>query len=412
MFHESRQSEMSYLCQHHLSTPVSSQVFKKKQEGHKSYTKRQYVKPFIPEMASHIHGARAGTGKGSPWNPGKWFYEEVSYGFSTAAEFNSFCERLFNCLIIKNTSADEDLLALRLLNSLNYDYQKGRDYSGPPISFSDVPKRKLYDWGGSSLHEEFVELFEFVLSNKVKYSRYRWLQMFDSTLRLFATATSVHRLQRPAALLNSMRSGKVEDANQTTGITYGETRSIIVKAQIQKYVIDYLTICHAVQKAGISAREMTTAQLIIRLNEQSSTLDIEQCKKRAFNDIKAYQKEFEFRKSSTLKNIKEFMEYVGIRKPDHCRRSLDFSYHYSKVGRDYRFEFSSALLFTLVNYAGEKMRASSFTSRNFSEVLANLGIHLPISVYASGTLGKQLMELGLVENASDSDSGMLFRILQ
>tara|TARA_B110000977_G_C10760622_1_gene370503 strand:+ start:88 stop:504 length:417 start_codon:yes stop_codon:yes gene_type:complete len=137
---------------------------------------------------------------------------------------------------------------------------------------------------------------------------------------------------------------------------------------------------------------------------------IQQSEKDAVQVARANKSEFELR-TSTLKNSKEFLEYVGVKKEDYEHKTVDYTFHYNKIGRDYKFAFGDSLLLILVKYSGQVLNNNQFTSSDFVKVISGLGIKINISEFSLGSLGENLLKLGVIEEISDSDSGMIFRTI-
>ena len=69
------------------------------------------------------------------------------------------------------------------------------------------------------------------------------------------------------------------------------------------------------------------------------------------------------------------------------------------------------MLLILVKYSGQVLDNNQFTSSDFVKVISGLGIKINISEISLGSLGENLLKLGVVEEISDSDSGMIFRTI-
>jgi len=164
-------------------------------------------------------------------------------------------------------------------------------------------------------------------------------------------------------------------------VRYGETRIKIVKGGIQDYIIKYLQIFHICQNLDISASKISTNSLFNLISPRATSSLLRDCELNALHTIRSYKSEFDFNASSTLKNAKEFLEYVGIQKSDYSFRTVDYTYHYEKEGRDYKFAFSDALLVILVKYINS-IKSSEFTSVDFVDNLAGLGVKIDYSHFS------------------------------
>ena len=389
-----------------LSSPISKKA-KKELKGR--FKHREYVKPIIPSIASMIHSPRGGTGKGSPWNPGRWLLEEFALAFDDYEEYRLFIQELSEALLVHVD--DNHDLAMYFTNALK-SAPSTFDESIVQECFDKYGRKSKYDWNASSLHREYVSLIRFVISIKDNSSRYRWILFLDSALRMFATSASIWRFRTTVLFLESL--GKGEEFNlfsRTHGIIkYGSTRTKIVKEGLKEYIISYLTVFYLCEQVGVDAVNYKTASLYERLTSECSTEEIEKAKASAISTVKSHASEFSL-KSSTLKNSKEFLEYVGVKKEDYSFSTEDYTFHYKKIGREYKYYFSDTLLILLVNYVGSSLGKEQFTSSDFVYALLRLGIHIDFSEFSQGSLSNDLLKLGLVEELSDSDSGMIFRVL-
>ena len=389
-----------------LSSPISKKALKEL-DGRFKY--REYVKPIIPAIASMTHSPRGGTGKGSPWNPGRWLLEEFALAFDDYEKYLLFVQELSQSLLVSKD--DKHDLANYFTNALNSE-QGSFDEKVVIESFDKYKRKSQFGWKASSIHLEYVNLIRFVISIKQKSSRYRWVLFLDAALRMFATSASIWRFRSVVLFIESIRDG--DDFNmfsRTNGfIKYGATRTQIVKDGLKEYILSYLTLFFMCEKLGLDAVRYTTPDLYDFLKSHTSSEDLDKARKKAVSTVKGFSSEFSLR-SSTLKNSKEFLEYVGVRKEDYSFSTEDYTFHYKKIGRDYRYHFGDTLLILLVNFVGDSMGKSQFTSSDFVHVLSRLGIQINFSEFSQGSLSKDLLKLGLVEELSDSDSGMIFRAL-
>lgn len=409
VFNSDRRDLIAKIFQNELSSPVSAKGVAEKQSTNSAYKYREYIKPVVPAVAGYVHSARPGLGAGSPWNPGRWLLEELTHGFDNLETYKAFVLKLANSL--KVLDQDKHELALFLRNSTKpYDFEINEKLIEE--SWHNNNKRTQYDWNVSILHQRHVQLINYVIDVKNDYSRYRWFLFLDAVLRLFSTISSLWRLKQPSHFISCLEDDILFhcDSMSKEIVRYGETRITIVKGGIQDYIIKYLQIFHICQNLGINASKISTNSLFSLISLRATPSLLRECELSALQTIRSYKSEFDFNASSTLKNVKEFLEYVGIQKPDYSFKTVDYTYHYQKEGRDYKFAFSDALLVILVKYINS-LKSIEFTSVDFVENLAGLGVKIDYSHFSMGTLGKSLHRLGLVEELSDSDSGMIFRAI-
>jgi hypothetical protein len=389
-----------------LSSPISKKA-QKELDGR--FKCREYVKPIIPSIASMTHSPRGGTGTGSPWNPGRWLLEEFALAFDDYENYLLFVRELSESLLVSKD--DKHDLANYFTNALK-SAQGSFDEKVVIESFDKYKRKSQFGWKASSIHLEYVNLIRFVISIKQNSSRYRWVLFLDAALRMFATSASIWRFRSVTLFIESIENG--DDFNmfsRTHGfIKYGATRTQIVKDGLKEYILSYLTLFFLCEQFGLDAVRNTTPDLYDFLNSNSSIEEVDKARKKAVSTIKGFSSEFSLR-TSTLKNSKEFLEYVGVRKEDYSFSTEDHTFHYKKMGRPYRYQFGDTLLILLVNYVGDRMGKSQFTSSDFVHVLSRLGIQINFSEFSQGSLSKDLLKLGLVEELSDSDSGMIFRVL-
>jgi hypothetical protein len=408
IFESSRRDQIAKIFQNELSSPVSNKVLANKRNSASPFAFREYIKPIVPFVAGHIHSARSSLGTGSPWNPGRWLLEELTFGFETFEEYHSFSIKLADALKVNDTDKHE--LALYIRNSTkHFDFQINEKIITD--SWNGNTKRNQFGWHVSDLHRNFIQLIHFVIDIKNEYSRYRWFLFLDAVLRLFSTISTLWRFKQTSHFIKCIEHSYEFNTFLlcTEIVKYGETRTKIVKSGIQEYIIKYLQIFHLCNDLSIDAHGYSSEDLfhLIKRNINSDTLRISEIN--SLKVIRDFKSEFDL-KTSTLKNAKEFLEYVGVQKQDYSYKTVDYTYHYEKTGRDYRFAFGDALLIILVRYIN-KIKQSEITSTDFVETIAGLGIQIDYSEFSLGTLGKALQRLGLVEELSDSDSGMIFRAI-
>ena len=411
LFHQLFKSDdverISKVFRSELSSPVSKKALK---ELDGRFKFREYVKPIIPSVAALTHSPRGGTGKGSPWNPGRWLLEEFALAFDDYDKYLLFIRELSESLLV--SKEDKHNLANYFTNALN-SAQGSFDEKVVNESFDKYGRKSQFGWKPSSVHLEYVNLIRYVISIKQKSSRYRWVLFLDAALRMFATSASIWRFRSVVLFIESLENGDDFDMfSRTHGfVNYGATRTQIVKDGLKEYILSYLTLFYLCEQIGLDPVRYTTANLYDFLKSHSSIIeDLDKARKKAVSTVKGFSSEFSL-KSSTLKNSKEFLEYVGVKKEDYSFFTEDYTFHYKKTGRDYRYYFSDTLLILLVNYVGDRIEKRQFTSSDFVHVLSNFGIQINFSEFSQGSLSKDLLKLGLVEELSDSDSGMIFRAL-
>lgn len=407
LFKPSESDRIASVFKSELTSPVSKKASKDLKGGFKY---REYVKPIIPSLAAMTHSPRGGASKkGSPWNPGRWLLEEFSLAFDDIDKYREFVLGLSNALVVHDT--DDHDLAKYFTNALK-NPQLAIDESVVDQCFDKYERKKQFGWSPSSIHIEFVGLVNFIISKKNSFSRYRWILFLDSSLRMFATSVSVWRFRSATLFIDSLEQETDFNffASDKSLINYGDTRSHIVKGGLKEYIVDYLTIFFLCDATGVDALKLTTDSLFDHLSRLCDQEKIDQAKAKAISTVKNHVSEFSL-KRSTLKNSKEFLEYVGVKKEDHSYRTEDYTFHYKKVGRDYKYMFGDTLLILLVNYVGYKLKSTQFTSLDFVSVMRDFGVSINLSEFSYGNLAQDLLKLGVVEELSDSDSGLIFRVV-
>lgn len=406
IFDSKRNDQIAKIFRDEFSSPMSKKVLADKQNPTSSHIFREYVKPIIPIIAGNVHSARSGSGKSSPWNPGRWLLEELTFAFNNFEDYNFFVSKLAEAF--KVSDQDNHELALYIRNSAKHFVI---DINEKVIdeSWKNNKKRNQFGWGTSQLHQNYVNLINYVLDIKNEYSRYRWFLFLDAVLRLFATISTLWRFKQTSQFIRCLEESKLyEDyLSFNNVVNYGESRTKIVKIGIQEYMIKYLQIYHICNTLKIDAPTKFTSELFKVISNNITPEMLRDTEVSALQTIRENKSEFHL-KESTLKNSKEFLEYVGIQKPDFSFKTMDYTYHYEKSGGEYKFAFGDALLVILVKYVGG-MKSNEFTSIDFVGSLNGLGVKIDYSEFSMGTLGKALLRLGLVEELSDSDSGMIFR---
>ena len=415
LYHESRSDEIQKICRKELTTPVSSKIFQWKREGREAVRYREDIRAFTPQLAGHIHGVRAGGGS---WNPGMWFIEEIALGFSCIEDCQDFLRQFGDALDVQLTGEREDPLAQFFNFSLRENLRQNdwetrlHKLHGAP---SSKRRREIFGWKELPLHAEYVKVFQFLIGNKYNYTRYQWLQMIVSILRLFASTTTLYRLSLPGHFIDALEKGRdfASVWQHKEVVRYRNDRKQIVEDGIRKYIIDYMTICLAIQQVGIkNANQLSTEEVFKCL--ALGDINFKILRDEVWKIVReSHEKEFEL-KTSTFKNIRELLEYVGRKGEDESRLAVDFSYHFRKHGKRggvFKLLFGDALLYVLALYAGEKEKSKSFSSEKFNEALLCLGVELKMSEYSLNGLRDRLLNLGLVEESSDSDSGLMFRLI-
>ena len=408
VFDDESAKDISKIFREELSSPVSQKGAREQKIKSEKFEFREYIKPLIPDVAGYTHGARSGA-VGTPWNPGKWLLEELALAFNEFDEYEKFINELADAFDVKPD--DGHPLATFLINSIpNREYSIKSQILND--SFYKTDKKSLFGWKSAEVHLQFVNLIRYVLKCKKQYSRYRWILFLDAVLRLFATVSSIWRFKTTVIFMDRLKNKQDLLVFESPGhlIGYGDTRVNIVRKGIQEYIVNYLQIHFLCKKLNIDPLRFTTEDLFRHLSNNVNSDMIQQSEKDAVQVARANKSEFELR-TSTLKNSKEFLEYVGVKKEDYEHKTVDYTFHYNKIGRDYKFAFGDSLLLILVKYSGQVLNNNQFTSSDFVKVISGLGIKINISEFSLGSLGENLLKLGVIEEISDSDSGMIFRTI-
>lgn len=361
------------------------------------YSHRYYSKPFIPEISSFVHAPRA---TGNPWVPGRYILEELYLGAKSDEEYIEFIELLKAGFGVDIHSDNEDILAKFMQNSLNVNTIL--DDTSFDIKSLRTLKKKFILNGHLRIHEFMFENFKYIIKLKDKMTRYRWLNFIEGYLKFFLYMTSLYRLSLPVYCKNSLINKESKLNTSQTFLKYGDSRQDINKNILLNYVKSILFITEIIPRDS-------DYEHIDDLYERLSDINFieDDVKLKVIKQLQnKFKEDYELR---NLKNIKEFIDYIGIQRKDSSKMVADNTYFFKLHGKSYIFDFGKSLLFLLINLCGMHIRRNTFSSSDFINYLQQFGLFIDEKFFGDEVFLKRLKDLGVLLEMSDSESGLLLK---
>ena len=164
----------------------------------------------------------------------------------------------------------------------------------------------------------------------------------------------------------------------------------------------------------INSTEATIKDLFYQMKNKISNgeIDFKEINKIAMNKLHGeYKEDFRLSQNDTIKNIREFLEYVGRdRSVNNKSINGDIGYIYTipKNSKSYVVEFGLGLTYTLVLLAGQNAPSNNntLTANEFMIFLKDFGLELTSMDFNEGPLRNSLNELGLLMESPDSELGV------
>ena len=124
-----------------------------------------------------------------------------------------------------------------------------------------------------------------------------------------------------------------------------------------------------------------------------------------------YKEDFRLTQNDTIKNIREFLEYVGRDRSVNNKSvngDIGFIYTIPPNSKSYVVEFGLGLTYTLVLLAGQcnSDTNDTLTANEFISFLSEFGIILTAKDFNEGPLRNTLNDLGLLLESPDSELGV------
>lgn len=393
LFNEGHLSDVDNVLRNNLRSTIHFSARK----DYVKYSHRHYSKPFIPEISSFVHASRAG---GNPWVPGRYILEELYLGAPSDQEYLDFVDELRSLFIINTDSSSEDILAKFLQNSL----KDPTSQSASPFdlkSLRTLSKKSMLK-GHLQLHEFMYVNFRYILRLKSKMTRYRWLNFMEGYLRFFLYMTAIYRLNLPVFCKKSLIL-KEETLNTSfTFVDYGESRQNINKNALINYVKDSLYLTEILSEPRRFNELNDFYKYCSNLEQNVDKIELKVIKHLQGKFKDDYNLKY-------LKNINEFIDYIGIERKDSEKIVSDNTYFFKIQGRSYTFDFGKSLLFLFVNMCGMHLGDKTFSSSDFVSYMSQFGLNFEEKKFADITFLKRLKDLGVLLEMSDSESGVLLK---
>jgi hypothetical protein len=378
-----------------------------------------YFNPIVPEFAKYGHAARF---KGNPWNPGGMLVEEIYLGCNTENEWKAIELKLHKALsvdeeddlwsrFIQNKTAELSELLTAKHGSIEHEEQT-ENYKFTPkfkerVSLLDTKPL---------INQTFVKQLNVLLDLKSKFSRHRWMSILQSYLRFGTFLLILNKLTYSVNfidLLMNMSEYNEKDIFKATTVKLGDKRKELIEDRLVNYMYSNLQIA-LITDSDFTAPEANIKDLFNHIKNKlfNRESDIKEINKVAMNKLHGeYKEDFRLSQNDTIKNIREFLEYVGRdRSVNNKSINGDIGYIYTipKNSKSYVVEFGLGLTYTLVLLAGQNTSSNNntLTANEFMNFLKDFGLELTSMDFNEGPLRNSLNELGLLMESPDSELGV------
>lgn len=376
-----------------------------------------YFNPIIPEFAKYGHAARF---IGNPWNPGGMLVEEIYLGCKTENEWTEIELKLNKALsvdeeddlwsrFIQNKTSELSELLTARHDSIEHE-EKTENYKFTPKFKERVSLLNTKPL----INQTFVKQLNVLLDLKNKFSRHRWMSILQSYLRFGTFLLILNKLTYSVNfidLLMNMSEYKEEEIFKATTVKLGDKRKELIEDRLVNYMYSNLQIALITGETapGVNMKDLFNQIKNKLLNGES---DFKEINKVAMNKLHgAYKEDFRLSQNDTIKNIREFLEYVGRdRSVNNKSINGDIGYIYTipKNSKSYVVEFGLGLTYTLVLLAGQNTSSNNntLTANEFMNFLKDFGLELTSMDFNEGPLRNSLNELGLLMESPDSELGV------
>jgi hypothetical protein len=379
-----------------------------------------YFNPIVPAFAQFGHAARF---KGNPWNPGGLLLEEMYLAFSNNIDWNNFQRKIHKSLEVdENDDLWSRFLQLKTTELSNIFF--------PSIElnddFNDISSN--YKFSGKflercsltaahpAINKVFVKYLEMLLDLKDKFSRHRWISILQSYLRFSTFLLVLNKLTYSVNLVDLLINKKNYDINaifRTTEVKLGDKRKELIEDRIVGYLYSNLQLSLLANLDVLNSNvDLNSMFNHISNRIESNQIDFATANSESMDYLHGkYKEDFRLTQNDTIKNIREFLEYVGRdRSVNNKSVNGDIGYIYTipPNSKSYVVEFGLGLTYTLVLLAGQSHSKNNDTlsANEFISFLSEFGIILTSKDFNEGPLRNSLNDLGLLLESPDSELGV------
>jgi hypothetical protein len=266
------------------------------------------------------------------------------------------------------------------------------------------------------INQTFVKQLNVLLDLKGKFSRHRWMSILQSYLRFGTFLLILNKLTYSVNFIDLLMNNseyKEEEIFKATTVKLGDKRKELIEDRLVNYMYSNLQI-FLINDLVINSTEATIKDLFYQMKNKISNgeIDFKEINKIAMNKLHGeYKEDFRLSQNDTIKNIREFLEYVGRdRSVNNKSINGDIGYIYTipKNSKSYVVEFGLGLTYTLVLLAGQNAPSNNntLTANEFMIFLKDFGLELTSMDFNEGPLRNSLNELGLLMESPDSELGV------
>jgi hypothetical protein len=380
-----------------------------------------YFNPIIPEFAKYGHAARF---KGNPWNPGGMLVEEIYLGCKSENEWKAIELKLNKALSVD----EEDDLWSRFIQNKTSELSEllttihdSTEHQEQTENYKFTPKFKerlsLLDTK-PLINQTFVKQLNVLLDLKGKFSRHRWMSILQSYLRFGTFLLILNKLTYSVNFIDLLMNDseyKEEEIFKATKVTIGDKRKELIEDRLVNYMYSNLQIALITDlDINTPTPEANIKDLFYQIKNKliNGETNFKEINKIAMNKLHGeYKEDFRLSQNDTIKNIREFLEYVGRdRSVNNKSINGDIGYIYTipKNSKSYVVEFGLGLTYTLVLLAGQNAPSNNntLTANEFMNFLKDFGLELTSMDFNEGPLRNSLNELGLLMESPDSELGV------
>lgn len=378
-----------------------------------------YINPIVPEIAQYGHAARF---TGNPWNPGAMLLEEIYLGCENHDEWIDLERNITETLSV---SGNDDLWGFFLQNKIS---ELSKVIKPINESKTTVIERNNYLFSSKfkervdilnvkpTININFVKQLKELLKLKNKFSRHRWISILQSYLRFGSFMLILNKLTYSVNFIDYLMNMKEYDEKEifkATTVKLGDKRKNLIEDRLVNYMYSNLQIS-LFNDSYTNSRHESIENYFNKLKDklQHNVCNFNNINQEAMEKLHGqFKEDFRLSKNDTIKNIREFLEYVGRdRSVNNKSTKGDIEYFYTipKNSKSYVVQFGLGLTYTLVLLAGQNTDSNNktITANEFIEFARDFGVELSSNDFNEGPLRNSLNELGLLMESPDSELGV------
>jgi hypothetical protein len=214
-------------------------------------------------------------------------------------------------------------------------------------------------------------------------------------------------------LLINKKNYDINAIFRTTEVKLGDKRKELIEDRIVGYLYSNLQLSLLADIDILNSNvDLNSMFNHISNRIESNQIDFATANSKSMDHLHGkYKEDFRLTQNDTIKNVREFLEYVGRdRSVNNKSVNGDIGYIYTipPNSKSYVVEFGLGLTYTLVLLAGQSHSKNNDTlsANEFISFLSEFGIILTSKDFNEGPLRNSLNDLGLLLESPDSELGV------